>query len=147
MLVPIQRTDSQQPTHLLPGTHTGHKWCCIAYTCKGHSQGNEAILDTIERASFVNNCLHSTTYANKAGNLIDQMCELLSAGGFEIRQWASNVSLVVEHLFMEARAASTELWLSQHGQDPEEPALCLSWNCFMDRLGYRHHPWSTPSQH
>ncbi|XP_019218180.1 uncharacterized protein LOC109203254 [Oreochromis niloticus] len=116
--------------------------CCATYALQRHvrdnRQGNEDILDTVERAFYVDNCLHSLQLAEEAKTLIDRMRELLAKGGFEIRQWASNVPSVVEHLPMEARAASTELWLSQHNQDPEEPALGLRWNCLTDRLGYRH---------
>lgn len=118
--------------------------CCATYTLQRHvknnSQGNEDILDTVERAFYVDNCLHSLTDANDTRKLIDQMRELLSAGGFEIRQWASNVPSVVEHLTVETRAASKEVWLSQHGQDPEELALGLHWNCLTDHHGYRHRP-------
>ncbi|KAK7945263.1 hypothetical protein WMY93_000991 [Mugilogobius chulae] len=77
---------------------------------------------------------------SKAKTIIDRMRQLLLTGGFDIRQWASNIPSVVEHLPAEAKAASTELWLSQYRQDPEEPALGLRWNCLTDRLGYRHRP-------
>ncbi|KAL4008256.1 hypothetical protein ACER0C_002108 [Sarotherodon galilaeus] len=116
--------------------------CCATYALQRHvrdnRQGNEDILDTVEKAFYVDNCLHSLQSAEEAKTLIDRMRELLAKGGFEIRQRASNVPSVVEHLPMEAKAASTELWLSQHNQDPEEPALGLRWNCLTDRLGYRH---------
>lgn len=63
--------------------------CCATYALQRHvkdnSQGNEDILDTIEMAFYVDNCLKSLTCANDARDLIDRMRELLSAGGFEIR--------------------------------------------------------------
>lgn len=94
---------------------------------------------SIEQAFYVDNCLQSIDSPAKARNLIDRMRSLLSSGGFEIRQWASNVPAVIEHLPVEARAASTELWLSEHSSDPQEPALGLRWNCLTDHLGYKHH--------
>ncbi|XP_039516235.1 uncharacterized protein LOC120470711 [Pimephales promelas] len=118
--------------------------CCAIYALQRHvkdnSSGYEDILHLVETAFYVDNCLTSVTNADEAKNIVDRMRKLLSAGGFDIRQWASNIPTVVEHLPLEARAASTELWLSQPRQDPEEPALGLRWNCLTDCLGYRHRP-------
>lgn len=118
--------------------------CCATYALQRHvkdnSSGYEDILHLMETAFYVDNCLTSVTNADEAKTIINRMRKLLSAGGFDIRQWASNTPTVVEHLPLEAKAASTELWLSQSRQDPEEPALGLHWNCLTDRLGYRHRP-------
>lgn len=118
--------------------------CCATYALQRHvkdnSSGYEDILHLVETAFYVDNCLTSVTNADEAKTIINRMRKLLSAGGFDIRQWASNIPTVVEHLPLEAKAASTELWLSQSRQDPEEPALGLRWNCLTDRLGYRHRP-------
>ncbi|KAI4884383.1 hypothetical protein NFI96_011230, partial [Prochilodus magdalenae] len=118
--------------------------CCAIYALQRHvkdnSKGHEDILHAVETAFYVDNCLTSLTTADKAKTLVDRLRKQLSTGGFDIRQWASNEPSVVEHLPAEAKAASTEQWLSQHQQDPEEPALGLHWNCLTDRLGYRHRP-------
>ncbi len=74
------------------------------------------------------------------------MRPLLVSGGFEIRQWATNVPSVVQHLPTEARSENIELWLQQNNSDPLVPALGLMWHCLEDSLGYRlralaeHHP-------
>lgn len=103
--------------------------CCATYTLQRHvndsSKGYEDVQSSVEQAFYVDNCLQSRETPEKARNLIDLMRSLLSSGGFEICQWASNVPAVVEHLPVEARAASTELWLSEHSSDPQEPALGL----------------------
>ncbi|KAK7916727.1 hypothetical protein WMY93_012488 [Mugilogobius chulae] len=118
--------------------------CCATYALQMHvkdnSQGHDDIQHLVETAFYVDNCLTSLTSASKAKTIIDRMRQLLLTGGFDIRLWASNIPSVVEHLPAEAKAASTELWLSQYRQDPEEPALGLRWNCLTDRLGYRHRP-------
>lgn len=115
---------------------------CATYALQRHvkdnSEGYEDVQRSIEQAFYVDNCLQSLDSPEKAHNLIDRMRSLLSSGGFEIRQWASNVPAVIEHLPVEARAASTELWLSEHSADPQEPALGLRWNCLTDQLGYKH---------
>ncbi len=55
----------------------------------------------------MDNCLQSLSSTDEAKQLIDKMKELLSAGGFEIRQWASNYPEVIAHLPTEAQSDST----------------------------------------
>ncbi len=66
------------------------------------------------------------------------MRPLLASEGFEIRQWATNVPSVVQHLPTKARSENIELWLQQNHSDPLELALGLMWHCLEDSLGYRH---------
>lgn len=65
---------------------------------------------------------------------------MLSSGGFEIREWASNYLSALDHLPQTARSDSAELWLNQNRPDPVEGALGLSRHCASDTLGYRHRP-------
>ncbi|XP_005167247.1 uncharacterized protein [Danio rerio] len=116
--------------------------CCATYALQRHVKDNcvgyEDVQMSVEQAFYVDNCLQSLNCPEKARSLIDRMRSHLSSGGFEIRQWASNIPQVIEHLPIEARAASTELWVSEHSSDPQEPALGLRWNCLTDHLGYQH---------
>lgn len=91
---------------------------------KDNSSSQEDILHLVETAFYVNNCFDSVT---KAKTILNRMHQLLSTGGFNIRQLASNTLTVVEHLTAEAKAASTEVWLSQPRQDPEEPVLDMPY--------------------
>lgn len=63
---------------------------------------------------YVDNCLHSLPCPLEAKELISKLRDVLSTRGFDIRQWASNVQSVVDHLPPQAQANSTERWLS-HG--------------------------------
>lgn len=65
---------------------------------------------------------------------------MLATGGFDIRQWASNVQEFVSHLPPEARSPKLELWLSHDKVDPRESTLGLNWHCESDCLGFRHRP-------
>ncbi|XP_022540035.2 uncharacterized protein LOC111195821 [Astyanax mexicanus] len=118
--------------------------CCAIYALqhhvREHREGNGDIVNSVEQAFYVDNCLQSFTSVEKAKNLIDRIRALLAAGGFEIRQWASNVPETIKHLPADAKATSTELWLSQQSQDPQESTLGLRWNFLTDCLGYRHRP-------
>ncbi|XP_039602818.1 uncharacterized protein LOC120524964 [Polypterus senegalus] len=81
--------------------------------------------------------VYSLPCIESAKQLVNKLCQHLSEGGFEIRQWASNFTSVILHLPDEARSENSLLWLSQHGEEPLEPTLGLRWNCAMDSLGYR----------
>lgn len=94
---------------------------------------------------YIDNCLHSLPASQEARQLVNKTKTLLTTGGFEIGQWASNVPAIVEHLPKEARSVSTELWLFQDCVDPEEPTLGLLWHCPTDTLGYKYRPVVEPT--
>ncbi|KAI2646026.1 hypothetical protein H4Q32_024548 [Labeo rohita] len=127
--------------HVLPFGTTCSP-CCATFALHRHVRyqqlGNEEVLQSIERSFYVDNCLQSVPTADEAKRLIDKMRPLLASGGFEIRQWATNVPTVVQHLPTKARSESIELWLQHNHSDPLEPALGLMWHCLEDSLGYRH---------
>ncbi|XP_073719530.1 uncharacterized protein [Misgurnus anguillicaudatus] len=117
--------------------------CCAIYALQRHIQehGEQALPnDTVKQSFYVDNFLHSSCTVEEAKDLVDNLRKLLLDGGFEIRQWASNLPSVIEDLPPEARSASSELWLSRTSGDLQEPTLGLRWNCLSDTLGYKHRP-------
>ena len=120
--------------------------CCAIYALQHHAlenpKSNHEVLDSVLRAFYVDYCLQSFDTSATAKALLDKLRATLCKGGFEICQWASNDSRVVEHLPTEARSVSTDLWLSHAGVDPQESTLGLCWSCLPDSLRYKH--WVTP---
>lgn len=117
--------------------------CCAIYALQRHIQDTSEsnhLIDCVEQSFFVDNCLHSTHSKEEAKDLVDGLRQLLHTGGFEIRQWASNVPTVIEHLPSDVRSESSELWLSQSSMDLQEPTLGLRWDCLHDTLKYKHRP-------
>ena len=118
--------------------------CCATFALQKHVKdahlGNGDVLHSVEQCFYVDNCLQSLPTIEEGRHLIDKMRPLLTAGGFEIRQWASNRPDVVEHLPSAARSENVELWFAQGPSDLQEPALGLRWQCLADTLGYRHRP-------
>ncbi|XP_039856539.1 uncharacterized protein LOC120714406 [Simochromis diagramma] len=118
--------------------------CCATYALQRHVQdhkdGNEQVLDSVLRSFYVDNCLQSLPFALQARPLVDNIRELLSTGGFEIRQWASNYPEAIGHLPSEAKSPTCELWLTEHQPDPQEPTLGLAWHCSTDQIAYRCRP-------
>ncbi|KAL0196824.1 hypothetical protein M9458_005364, partial [Cirrhinus mrigala] len=64
--------------------------CCATYALQRHVRQypltDEAIRYSVERCFYVDNCLQSLPTADEARSLIDRLRNILSAGGFEIRQ-------------------------------------------------------------
>lgn len=116
--------------------------CCAIYALQRHvrdnSSSNEDVVDSVLTAFYVDNCLQSLSSPQQARQLLDKMRALLASGGFEVRQWASNMPEVISHLPTEARSEGCELWLTANKADPQESTLGLRWHCPTDTLGYKH---------
>lgn len=116
--------------------------CCAIYALQCQARDYEGsdpeVVDSVENSFYVDNCLQSLSSSTVARTLLEKLRLLLAKGGFEIRQWASNAKEVIQHLPPEACSTSTELWFSQMGLGPQEPALGLRWACIPDTLGYKH---------
>ncbi|KAK7878134.1 hypothetical protein WMY93_031215 [Mugilogobius chulae] len=69
--------------------------CCATFALQSHvrehKDTHQDIYNSVHTAFYVDNCLQSLSDPQEAKALIDNMRELLLQGGFEIRQWASNV--------------------------------------------------------
>lgn len=114
--------------------------CCAIFALQHHAQGHKDdmahLVDIVGHSFYVDNCLHSTPTADEAKATVDGLRQLLSDGGFEIRQWASNVPSVIQHLPTDAKSTNSERWLAQSSTDLQELTLGLWWNYINDTLGY-----------
>nr|XP_055064967.1 uncharacterized protein LOC129447318 [Misgurnus anguillicaudatus] len=118
--------------------------CCAIFALQKHAREHggpdERVRNSVEQCFYVDNCLQSVPTAEEARELVDQIREVLAAGGFEIRQWACNVPDVLKHLPGEARSDGMERWLSHNESGMAEPTLGLSWHWETDTLGYKSRP-------
>ena len=104
-----------------------------------HNEDNEDVVhQSVPQPFYVDNCLQSLQSQDQARQLIDKMRALLASGGFDMRQWSSNMPEVIAHLPPEAKSAGCELWLTANKTDPQESTLGLLWRCRPDTLGYKH---------
>ncbi|CAM4734302.1 unnamed protein product [Leuciscus chuanchicus] len=115
--------------------------CCATFSVLKHFQENtvpgEDTRVAVEKHFYVDNFLQSVTSTDKATELVNKLQALLVSGGFELRQWASNIPSVVAHLPVEARSERNELWLTEKQWDVSESILGLHWLCQADTLGYK----------
>ncbi|XP_039539859.1 uncharacterized protein LOC120487658 [Pimephales promelas] len=123
--------------------------CCAIFALQKHvnesSQPGENVRHSVEQCFYVDNCLQSLPTVVEASNLVTRLRNLLAAGGFEIRQWASNQPEVICNLPKEAKSDSSERWVSEMHGEAQEMTLGLSWHFMEDTLHYRHRPVA-PSQ-
>lgn len=115
--------------------------CCATFAVLKHVQENtlpgEETRVAVEKHFYVDNFLQSVTSIDKATELVNKIQALLVSGGFELRQWASNIPSVVAHLPVESRSERNELWLTEKEWDVSVSTLGLHWLCQADTLGYK----------
>ncbi len=114
--------------------------CCATFALQKHVLDNSESEDTqcsVEKSFYVDNCLQSFTSSETAKDFVDRLRSLLSSGGFDLRQWASNDPSVISHLPADARSQSNIQWLSEGHQDAQESTLGLHWHCSSDTLSYK----------
>ncbi|XP_073724410.1 uncharacterized protein [Misgurnus anguillicaudatus] len=118
--------------------------CCAIFAVQQHARSNQenypGALHTVQQSFYVDNYLASFPTTSEVKETVDQLRSLMSDGGFDLRQWASNQPSVISHLPTEARSLAAEEWLGQIKTDPMEPTLGLRWNCAADTLGYHYRP-------
>ncbi|KAE8289495.1 hypothetical protein D5F01_LYC11197 [Larimichthys crocea] len=115
--------------------------CCATFALQkhvlDHSSPGEGTRHSVENCFYVDNLLQSFTSVSEAEQIVKQLQQLLLTGGFELRQWATNVPAIISHLPPELKSDSSELWLSPDGTDPPERALGLLWHCTSDTITYQ----------
>ncbi|KAM9753665.1 uncharacterized protein ACNS7B_006885 [Menidia menidia] len=117
--------------------------CCAIFALQSHVHQHTKLEDgarlSVERHFYVDNWLQSLPSEVQAKKLVDHLQNLLMEGGFELRQWATNVPAVIGHLPVESRSESSVLWFSQEAADFQERTLGLVWQCKSDTLRYKQH--------
>ncbi|XP_073718037.1 uncharacterized protein [Misgurnus anguillicaudatus] len=115
--------------------------CCASFALQkhviDHSQPGEDTRISVEKSFYVDNCRQSFASPDTARNLVDKLCSLLTSGGFELRQWASNDPSVISHLPADIQSQNSILWISEGHSDAQESTLGLHWTCHSDTLSYK----------
>ncbi len=114
--------------------------CCATFALQKHVQDHSETADTrlsVEKSFYVDNCLQSFSTSEMAKDLVNRLRGLLSSGGFDLRQWASNDPSVISHLPVEAQSQSSIQWISEGHQNAQESTLGLHCHCLSDTLSYK----------
>lgn len=118
--------------------------CCATFALQKHVAedpgAGEDVQYSIERCFYVDNCLQSFATVEEATQTVHQLREVLARGGFDLRQWASSDPQVLQQLPAEAKAESSETWMTQSQGEGQEMTLGLVWHFKTDTLHYRYTP-------
>lgn len=114
--------------------------CALQKHVSVHSEPGDSVRSSVGRFFYVDNCLQSLPTPVEARQLMDRLWALLASDRFELRQWASNVPNIVNHLPKEARSygVSTmrnvyKVLASQYNPPKRDRYLVLS---FLDNKKY-----------
>lgn len=92
------------------------------------------VVNTVLRNFYVDDCLKSVGTEGKATELIRELQELLSEGGFRLHKFVSNCPAVLSTLPAETHGqVSTDRMLMSEGN--QERVLGIKWNVVSDHIG------------
>ncbi|XP_038049665.1 uncharacterized protein LOC119723179 [Patiria miniata] len=108
----------------------GGVWCpsCASYalhrTAEDHKdEFDYEVITTVMENFYADDYLKSVENDEKAMKLVEQLCKLLSMGGFRLTKWLSNSRKVIESIPLEERAKSAKEVDLDNGLLPVERAL------------------------
>ena len=97
-----------------------------------HRDVNTAVFDNF----YVDDCLVSTTYNERASQMVTLLSQLLAKGGFRLTKWLSNSRVVMSNVTQIERAKSVRSLDLENGAIlTAERALGVHWNTYQDVLG------------
>ncbi|XP_038049672.1 uncharacterized protein LOC119723185 [Patiria miniata] len=125
----------------------GGVWCpsCASYalhrTAEDHKdEFDPEVITTVMENFYADDCLKSVENDEKAMKLVEQLCKLLSMGGFRLTKWLSNSRKLIESIPLEERAKSAKEVDLDNGLLPVERALGVHWDTHTDVLGIKIKP-------
>lgn len=92
-----------------------------------HTELEEDTCLSVERYFYVDNCLQSVQSQEQTKQLVNHLCTLLMEGGFELREWASNVPAVIQHLLKDFCSENSTHWFTVTQQTNSRPAGAHTW--------------------
>ena len=92
---------------------------------------------TVMENFYADDCLKAVATEDKAERLVQELCQLLSRGGFRLTKWISNSKRVLDSIPAEDRAKEVKSLDLDSAVLPVERALGVHWDTQEDRLGIR----------
>ena len=111
---------------------------CANYALKqtaNHCE-QEEVAHIIQHNFYVDDCLYSTSTAEKAIELSKGLQETCERGGFHLTKWNSNHRAVLHAIPKDERASSVQQLNFEKDKLPQERALGILWNAETDSFGY-----------
>jgi len=133
--------------HLFGGTWSPS--CCnfaLQQLAKDNENHFETVtVNTVLRNFYVDDCLKSVDDENEAIELVRELTDLLSRGGFKLTKWVSTSRKVLASMIEADRSQGVKnIDLCYREKLPTDRALGVSWNvendCFVFKMSHRDSP-------
>ena len=133
-------------THLFGGVWSPS---CANFALKKCAQDNAAnfhprTISTIDKNFYVDDCLKSVASTEEAVNLVKELRELLSRGGFNLTKWISNSREVLRTVPDVEWSKEVKTLDLDQGMLPAERTLGILWQVESDTYGFDVHPEERP---
>ncbi|XP_078372656.1 uncharacterized protein LOC144656297 [Oculina patagonica] len=130
--------DHRMEVHLFGATSSPS---CSNFALRKTAEDNqgefsEEVVKTVRRNFYVDDCLKSVKSADNAVELVNQLRDILSKGGFRLTKWSSNSSEVLKTIPQVERAKSVLDLDLDKGKLPIQRTLGLHWDIASDKFWF-----------
>ena len=128
--------DYRMEVHLFGATSSPS---CSSFALRRTAEDNKCLfsdetVSTVKNNFYVDDCLKSVKTCDQAINLVDELTQLMSKGGFRLTKWLSNKASVIESIPESERSAKVlDLDLDKE-RLPIERTLGLKWDVHTDNF-------------
>ena len=134
-----EAVDHRMEVHLFGATSSPS---CSSFALRKTAEDNkedfeEEVVKTVKRNFYVDDCLKSVKSVDCAIQIVMQLRDLLSKGGFRLTKWLSNNSKVLNFIPHEERAPSLLDLDLDKDKPPIQRALGLHWNMETDMFTFK----------
>jgi len=98
---------------------------------------SEDVVKTVKRNFYVDDCLESVKSVENAVEVVDQLREILSKGGFRLTKWSCNRSQVLDTIPQVGKAQSVLDLDLDKDKLPMQRTLGLHWDTESDKFMFK----------
>ena len=115
---------------------------CSSFALRRTAEDNkhefsEDVVRTVKRKFYVDDCLKSVKSVENAVEVVDQLREILSKGGFRLTKWSCNRSEVLDTIPQVERAPSVVDLDLDKDKLPMQRTLGLHWDMQSDKFMFK----------
>jgi len=114
-------------------------------TAEDKGELSEDVVKTVKRNFYVDDCLESVKSVENAVEVVDQLREILSKGGFRLTKWSCNRSEVLDTIPQVGKAQSALDLDLDKDELPMQRTLGLHWDMESDKFMFKVAPKDRPS--
>ena len=134
-----QPTDHRMEVHLFGATSSPS---CSSFALRRTAEDNiaefsEEVVKTVKRNFYVDDCLKSVKSVGNAVEVVDQLREILSKGGFRLTMWSYNRSEVLDAIPQDEKAPSVLDLDLDKDKLPMQRTLGLHWDMESDKFIFK----------